>query len=100
MPQFFALGGFGGHDMESSLVGERSPSQHEGFRASVTPPLPLMNPISTSQLTADDLRAIQRMSRFPPGTAKRAVEVVVLGSVIAVAAFAILACVVTLLRTV
>jgi hypothetical protein len=97
MPKFFS---FGGNDFDSagSMLGERSPSQADGFRASVTPPLPLVSPVSTSRLTAEDLHAIQRMSRFPPGAGKRAVEIVVLGSVIAVAAFAIIACVITLLR--
>jgi hypothetical protein len=98
MPKFFP---FGAHEMDASYLGEQSPSQSvDGFRASLTPPLPLVSPVSTSRLTAEDLHAIQRMSRFPPGTAKRAVEFVVLGSVIAVAAFAILACIITLLRTV
>ena len=99
MPKFFALGG---HEIEAapSLVDERSPSQSEaqGFRASLTPPLPLVS--RAGQLTAEDVAAIHRMSRFPPGAGKRAVEMIVLGSVIAVAAFALIASVVTVLRAI
>jgi hypothetical protein len=99
MPKFFALGG---HSIEGapSLTDEHSPSQHpDAYRPSLTPPLPLVTPISSSHLTAADMHAIQRMSQFPPSAAKRVVEMVVLGSVIAVAAFAIIASVVAVMRT-